>query len=66
MHHVGGLFHAVQSAADEFVGADDLQAGAIHRIVDGRIHALHLRAQQGCRLLQVVGDHLELGAHLGS
>ena len=33
MDHVGGLLDAVEGAAEEFVGANDLQSGTIDRII---------------------------------
>src|SRR2546421_2492187 len=60
--HVGRLLDAVESAAKEFIGTNDLKAGAIDGVVDRRIHALHLRSQDDGRGLQIVGDDLEFGA----
>src|SRR5438445_7928855 len=57
--HVRRLLYAVEGAAEEFIGANDLQAGAIDGVVDRSIHALYLRAQDDGRGLQIVGNNLE-------
>src|SRR5580698_5178821 len=43
MHYVRSLFHSVKRAAEQFIGADNLQTRPIHSVIHRRIHAFHLR-----------------------
>src|SRR5579863_10265455 len=38
LNHFGSLLHAVQGAAEKFIGSDDLQTCAIHNVCYRRIH----------------------------
>src|ERR1700733_8595408 len=50
---VGGSLHAVQSAGEEFIGTDNLQAGPIDNVVDGCIHAFDLVSYHGSGVLHL-------------
>src|SRR4051812_16738433 len=45
MYELGGSFHFVHGAADQFVGANHLQTGTIHYLSDRTVDPLHLRLQ---------------------
>ena len=65
MDHIGGLLDSIQSSGEQFIGANDLQPSTVERILYGSIHTLHLVANHGSRLLQILGNYLQLGPDLG-
>src|SRR5713101_3701272 len=64
MHHGRCFLHAVQGAVDEFVGADDLQPGAVDDVIDGGVEARDLSTHHRARFADIGDGSFDHGPQL--